>query len=650
MGVALELYVNGEYAGARGRLPPDYDLRATHYAALLLPASATESGRQVTLALRCAYNGSVAPLPVYAVGDAAARDFDLNVANFWNGRLYEVLAALCAFLGIYFLAQFIFKTSEKENLFFALTLLLLAVYLFELGGEVWPFKAPWIRALARSSLLTSMMFILPFYMTFFGYLRSKKLLYVGIVIDTIFIVLFLVFSGDETALLGVFNLSCVVLFFPILVSAYMGLRAAKDGATEAWPVLTAIVLGIALAGYDSYYSMIGSSPFVWLQGIAFFALNLSIFIALSMRQARLKSDLERYAREVETKTEELAASLAKLEDAGSSVAALARELDQAASSASLTAEASSERSRRIGEKTERQASEARRADELVSDFVVSIERINENLAAQTESLSRTASAATELSSGADTVAENIERTASFVGALAELTGSGEKSAAALAAAMERISSSSAGIAEVVEAVEDFAERTNLLAMNAAIEAAHAGVYGRGFAIISGEVKKLAFLQSERASRIKEIVTVISANVGEGANDTEKVRGALKKIASGAKTAAERIAEVTTGTREQKRASEEISSSMESLAAAASSIRDEASRQAEYADRVRSAVASIASESVTVLQSTKAIVEDGASLAGAIRTLGDLAAKSRAMTANLAAGAGTEVSASLVQRA
>src|SRR5512142_317001 len=49
-GVALELYVNGEYAGSRGRLPPDFDLRATHSAAILLPAAA-KPGASVVLAL-----------------------------------------------------------------------------------------------------------------------------------------------------------------------------------------------------------------------------------------------------------------------------------------------------------------------------------------------------------------------------------------------------------------------------------------------------------------------------------------------------------------------------------------------------------------------------------------------------------------------
>jgi methyl-accepting chemotaxis protein len=87
-------------------------------------------------------------------------------------------------------------------------------------------------------------------------------------------------------------------------------------------------------------------------------------------------------------------------------------------------------------------------------------------------------------------------------------------------------------------------------MNAAIESTHAGVFGKGLLHHLGEVKKLAQAQSERAARIKKSFSEITDNFGEGAADTERVRSALKEIASGAQTAAERIAEVTTGIREQ----------------------------------------------------------------------------------------------------
>ena len=633
-GVALELYVNGVYAGSRGRLPPRFDLRATHYAAILLPAPAIKPGSAIELALRCAYNGSTANLTPYSLGDEAALSFDMDVGNFWNGRLYALLAALCVFLGFYFLAQFAFKTGEKSNLYFALTVLFLSLYLSDLGAETWPFGSTWARAIARSGLVISMMFILPFFMTFFGFLKSRLVLYGSLAVSGLFLALFLACSGDETSMSTVFNLSCAVSFIPIAVSGYVGIRAIRSGIPEAWPILAAIVLGIILAGHDSYYSFIDSSPFVWLQGIAFFGLDIAIFIALSMRQARLKSDLEAYTREVEAKKVELASSLGRLEEAGEAAARLALRLDEAAGNAARAASEAAKRSRRIGEDTERQAREAGEADTLVADFAVSIGRVTGSLASQAESVERTASAATELSAGADAVAQSIGRTAMFTSDLALLTSSGEKAAAALAGTMERVSAASAGIGEVVEAVDEFAERTNLLAMNAAIEAAHSGQAGRGFAIIAAEVKKLAQAQAERAAKIKDIVRDITSRLGEGARDTESVRKALHDISVGSVETAARLEEVRRATEEQKRASGEISSAMEALAAASAAIREEARLQVEYSEKVRGAVASISGAAAEASRSALAIVEDGAGLVTAVGDLRVLAAKGSELTAAL----------------
>ncbi len=638
-GVALELYVDGEYAGSRGRLPPSFDLRSTHCAALLLPPSLAKPGATVSLALRCAYLGDAVQIPIYQLGDEAAQAFELGAANFWNGQLYAILSALCLFLSLYAFAQFIFMRSDKANLYYAITLLFMAFYLMDLGAEFWIFTAPWSRAFARASLVVSMVFLIPFFTTFFGFLQKKALTYASLGVGAAYAVAFLANAGNDTALSLVFNLSLLPVMIAIFLCAYLAIRAARSGNREAWPILVAVVIGLVLAGYDSYFTVIGTDPFAWLEGLAFFALNIGIFVALSMRQARLKSALEAYATEVEAKKAELASSLSRLGEAGDAAARLALRLDEAAESAARAAEEAARRSERIGDDTARQAEEAKAADRLVADFVESIGRVNESLASQTQSVERTAAAATELSSGAESVAQSIGRTAAFTSALAELTGSGEKAASALAAAMERVSASSAGIGEVVEAVNEFAERTNLLAMNAAIEAAHSGQAGRGFAIIAGEVKKLAAAQAERAARIKDIVADISARVSDGARDAESVRKALRDIAAGSTETAERLEEVRRATDEQKRASEEISGSMEALAAASAAIREEAGRQAGYSAKVRASVASIATAAAEARSSARSIVEDGAGLVAAVGELRALTAKGSELTAALSLGRG-----------
>jgi hypothetical protein len=634
-GVALELYANGVYCGSRGRVGPRFDLRATHCAAIMISPPDTHPGELLHLALRCEYQGSRFLVPSYQIGGEAEMEYELGPANFWNGRLYAILSALCIFLSIYSLLQYLFKRNETENLFFALALLFCSFYLLDLGAEMWIFKAVWSRALARASLVVSMAFLAPFFSKFFGYKLKVATKYSFFGSSAACAVAVLINAGDDTALAMAFNVALLPVMVSIALCAIMSVRAVRSGKHEAIPVLIAVVIGIALASHDAYYTVKGTDPFAWLQGIAFFTLDISIFVALAMRQTTLKAELVRYSKEVEAKKAELAQSLSNLGEAGVAAAELARRLEESAEKAAKAAEEAASKSESIGKETARQASEAEESDRLVGDLVLSIERVHASLSAQTESADGTASAAIELQSGAESVAQSIDRTAAFMGNLAAMTATGEKAASALAEAMARVADASVGIGEVVDAVNDFAERTNLLAMNAAIEATHSGQYGRGFTVIAGEVKKLAIAQSDRAARIKEIVAEISGRVSEGAKDAENLRSTLREIASGSKEADGRIEEVRCGTAEQKRASEDISSSMEALAAAIASIREETDRQAEYSGKVRDSVAAIAAGAAEVRSSARSIAEESASLVDAVLGLREMTAKGGELTAALA---------------
>jgi len=634
-GVAFELYVNGIYVGSRGSLPPRYAVGLTHSAALHVPSSLLVGGEAV-IALRCAFRGSSARILAYRLGDAETASYEQGTVNFWNNGLYVILAALCLFLGVYFLFLYLFNRSEEANLWYALTLLFVAVYFFDMGSDTAFAGTFLIRAVSRPSLMLSMLCLVPFFMSFFRLNESGKLKLGSLGIGAVVLLLSLVLGRDENTLNLVFSLSLLPILASIGFGTATSLRAARSGNREAWPVLAGMVVGIGLSCYDVYFQVVGREPFAWLQGIAFFLLNLAIFIALSMRQARLKADLERNAKEVEAKTAELVDTMKRMEEAGVSAATLAAQLDAATQTAAAAVETAAERSRRIETDTDGQAASAREADRLVGEFIASIERINGSLEEQNASVERTAAAVAELSAGAETVAQNIEGAASFAGGLAEKTGAGERVALSLAAAMERISASTRGIGEVVEAVNDFAERTNLLAMNAAIEAAHAGNTGRGFSIIAGEVKKLAQAQSERAGRIKVIVGEIGGKVAEVSRNVDLVRASLREIAAGAVEAAGRMDEARAGTGEQKRASADISGAMEALASAGISIREESARQAASSRRVRSAVASIVSGSEAVRASTQAITTESRELVAAVSHLRELSAKSRRITASLAA--------------
>ncbi len=631
---AAEVYVDGAFAGARGSLPPDYSLGATRSSLFLLPGTA-RPGASVLVAIRCAFKGSTAELKSIEVLGPGPAAVEAGAGLFWNGTLYVILAALCLFIGLYSLLQRIAGTKEASDLYYGGAMLFLSLYLYELGSDRLIVEAAWIRALGRSSLVLSMSLIAPFFMTFFGFLDSKVLRRASLGVGAAFGAAFLAVSGNSTAVETVFVFSLIPVIAVILFCAYVSIRAIRARSGEAWVILAAVIVGLVLAGYDSYFKASGKEPFAWLQGIAFFCLNAAIFAAISMRQARLKSHLAAYARESEEKKAELAGYLGRIVDAGKAVAAIAGELDAAASSARDAAVATAESSRAIDGKAESQARSAARTDELVAGFAESAGKVDASLSAQAAGIERTAAAATELCAGAESVAGNIEQAAAFTAGLAALTAKGQDAARALELSMEKIQESSRGIGEIVEAVNQFAEKTNLLAMNAAIEAAHAGLTGRGFAIIANEVKKLAQAQTERAEAIKAEIGGIATKVAEGARESAKARSALAEIATGASGAAERLAEVGAGTKEQAAASMEIRDAMSELAATAASIRDESQKQAKMAEGASSAVAAVAAEASGLHESARSIAGEGERLLQATRRLIDLAARCRELTDSLA---------------
>ena len=161
--------------------------------------------------------------------------------------------------------------------------------------------------------------------------------------------------------------------------------------------------------------------------------------------------------------------------------------------------------------------------------------LSERTTRQAATIEQTSAAMEQL---ATTVLENAKRAQDANGNAARVTASAEQSGEVMAqatGAMERITTSSAKISNIIGLIDDIAFQTNLLALNASVEAARAGDAGKGFAVVAVEVRRLAQSAASASADVKVLIEQSAKEVRDGsrlvADAAERLGGMLEGVRS-----------------------------------------------------------------------------------------------------------------------
>jgi methyl-accepting chemotaxis protein len=212
-------------------------------------------------------------------------------------------------------------------------------------------------------------------------------------------------------------------------------------------------------------------------------------------------------------------------------------------------------------KQENGALEAGRA---VGDIKLNIDSLNKMIEEQTESVNISSSAIEEMTANIHSVTQTLAANSKNVGALTEASENGKTGLQAVAQEIREIAHDSEGLLEINSLMNTIASQTNLLAMNAAIEAAHAGEAGKGFAVVADEIRKLAESSGQQSKTTATMLKKIKTSIDNITQSSDDVLARFGAIDSSVKTVSEHEQNILNAMEEQEAGGKQILDSISRL--------------------------------------------------------------------------------------
>jgi methyl-accepting chemotaxis protein len=329
--------------------------------------------------------------------------------------------------------------------------------------------------------------------------------------------------------------------------------------------------------------------------------------SLGLAFTQMHTQLQKIVGEVQTAAADVAESSASVKTStaqtGAAVQQVATALDGVARGAGVTTQRAEDTSSAVGQLNAAidgiargaadQARQVEAASETAARMAAGVEQVAERASSVAAASQNTKSSANH---GADAVRETVAGMAEIKAVVVEA-----------ASKVNELGKLGERIGKVVETIDDIAEQTNLLALNAAIEAARAGEHGRGFAVVADEVRKLAERSSRETRQIAELIREVQAatqvavgsmqqgatRVEQGSAKADLAGQALGEILTAVEMTVQHVNEIASSAQEMATASRSVVQAMESISAVVEENTASTEEMAAQAVEVSGAIQSIA---------------------------------------------------------
>ena len=315
----------------------------------------------------------------------------------------------------------------------------------------------------------------------------------------------------------------------------------------------------AISNVDSQikFRIIAGYLLVFFLTMIFERINILKDKKVEVLNAELSGERDNLKQEIDDATREISTHLKKATEDGEQLNKVILESSQALGIIKENMEVTME-------EANTQLGSVDKTSQYISKIVTSIDNLEEAVVLQAEHISNSSSSIEQMVANIDSIRSVSAEISKTADTLSNSSATGNTMLQKLAEEVEQLHKRSEMLQEANKIMEDIAAKTNLLAMNAAIEAAHAGETGKGFAVVASEVRKLAESASKESKGISEEITEMEKSIKSISNVTVETVRSMNLIFNEITSLDSAFAQVNSAVEEQSAGGAQILSALKSI--------------------------------------------------------------------------------------